>query len=341
MWSEGAAQVATVQGLQASSFERAGQAYRQAIGDEMSADSVRRVCEGFGTDMVEMRAEEVEQAVAVGAVGESPCASRVAAIDPIRDRASLSSDGVMILLREEGWKEVKVTTMAQVEVLAASQRRGEGSRRANDPLVRLHHASYQAGVWDADTMERYQYAEGLRRGLHQCPILSTTNDAAGWIDRITVTNFPTVVSIVDWIHADQRVWDVGNEVLGDGTSAARQWVDAQLDALWDGKALAVAQTIAALPQAATNPLVKQAQGYFQSYHARMDYPAYRAAGYPIGSGAVEGANRSMVQHRMKRPGPGWVRRTAQAMLAALSEWHSNRFEVAWTSASAKLSTNLR
>lgn len=335
-WSEGAAQVATLQGLQAPSFERAAHAYTQALGEAMSADSVRRISQDFGAHIAHVRAVEVEQA---HALGERPALGGVALQEPIPDRASISSDGVMLLLRGEGWKEVKVTAVSRVAVLAASQRPAADRRRSTDPWVRLQHTSYQAGVWDADTMQRYQYAEGLRRGLPRCPLLSSANDAAGWIDRITVANFPGVVSIVDWIHADQRVWAVGNEVFGEGTAEARQWVNAQLDGLWEGKALEVAAAMAAL--ASTRTVVRQAQGYFESYHGRMDYPTYRAAGYPIGSGAVEGANRSVVQHRMKRPGRGWQRSNAQSMLAALCELHSHRFETAWESTSALISTNLR
>ncbi len=288
-WSEGAAQVATLQGLQAPSFALAAKAYHQAIGEEMSADSLRRVSEGFGAELAAVRADEVEQAHAVGAVGERPDTQRVTPIDPIVDRASVSSDGLMLLLRGEGWKEVKVTAISQVAVRDASQRPAGESRRGTDSWVHLQHTSYQAGVWDADTLQRYQYAEGLRRGLLQCPILSSPNDAAGWIGRTTVANFPRAILIVDWIHADQRVWAVGNDVFGEGSASARQWVVPQLDALWDGKALEVVATITALQS--SSDLVRQAKSYFKNNHERMDYPTYRAAGYPIGSGAVEGANR--------------------------------------------------
>jgi len=331
--------VATEQGLQAASFDHAAHAYQKAIGDAMSADSVQRITAGFGDEIGHVRAAEVEQANALGPVGESPRMVRVPPIEPIQDRASISTDGVMIRVRQEGWKEVKVTALSHVEVLSAGERASQRSRRSQDPLVRLQHTSYQAGVWDADTMAQYQYAEGLRRGVPQCPIRTSTNDAACWIDRITTTNFPDIPSIVDWTHANQRVWSVGNEVFGKSTPAAKQWVTSQLDALWDGKALEVAHTIAALN--ANHDVVRQAQGYFESYHARMNYPVYRAAGYPIGSGAVEGANRSVIQLRMKRPGRGWLRHNAQAMLAALCEFHSNRFELAWKSASIANSTNLR
>ena len=37
---------------------------------------------------------------------------------------------------------------------------------------------------------------------------------------------------------------------------------------------------------------------------------------PLGSGMVESAANTVVHHRLKRPGRGWTRDQAQAMLAA-------------------------
>jgi len=75
--------------------------------------------------------------------------------------------------------------------------------------------------------------------------------------------------------------------------------------------------------------VRQAQGYFRGNRKRMRYDEFRAAGYPIGSGTVESGARNVVQPRMRRPGRGWKRENAQAMLAALGELHSGRFRWAW------------
>ena len=81
---------------------------------------------------------------------------------------------------------------------------------------------------------------------------------------------------------------------------------------------------------ATYPeVVQQAPGYFRNNYKRMRYDEFRAAGYPIGSGTVESGARNVVQPRMRRPGRGWERDNAQAMLAALGELHSGRFQWAW------------
>ena len=65
----------------------------------------------------------------------------------------------------------------------------------------------------------------------------------------------------------------------------------------------------------------------------MDYARLRREGYPIGSGTVESGINTVVHHRMKRQGRGWKRQHAQAMMAALGELHSDRFMVAWQTAS--------
>ena len=79
------------------------------------------------------------------------------------------------------------------------------------------------------------------------------------------------------------------------------------------------------------PLAQTASApdYFRTRQNQMQYDQFRAKGWPIGSGVVESAANTVVHHRLKRPGRGWKREYAQAMLAALCELHSHRFEQAW------------
>jgi hypothetical protein len=46
----------------------------------------------------------------------------------------------------------------------------------------------------------------------------------------------------------------------------------------------------------------------------MHYDEYLAKGYPIASGAIEGACRHYVKDRMERAGMSWIKVGAQAML---------------------------
>jgi hypothetical protein len=273
-----------------------------------------------------LREAEVEKAYTVE-VGQRPGEKHIEEVQPVEGRGNISTDGTTILLRGEGRKEVKLAVVSTCEVEPAEQRKGDTTRRGEDPWVKLKAHSCQAGVWDADTMARYQYAEGLRRGLERCPKLSSVNDAAAWIGRITEENFPQAEQIVDWSHAAGWVWKVAHELYEEGSPQAKRWAEGKLDKLWRGKARDVAQAIGHLD--VDEDVVRQAQGYFTSHADRMRYATYRAAGYPIGSGTVESGGKNYVQHRMKRPGPGWCRDSAQSMLAVLSELHSGRFDLAW------------
>jgi hypothetical protein len=333
-WSEGAARVATRQGLLAKSFDLAAEAYADAVGGSMSSDSLRRITEGWGQRVEEQRQEAAERANLPAYRGESPQERRLVPVKPISGQANLSTDGGMVLIREEGWKEVKLTTISEVEVGPAAERpakEGAVSRRGEDPFVKLKGHSYQGGLWDADTMALHQYAEGLRRGIDLCQRLSSVNDGAPWIERITNLNFPKAVQIVDWSHAEGKLWKVSKAVFGEQSPEAKGWVEERLDHLWSGKVKKVETALEELDldQKRWPDEVRQAPGYFEGNRKRMRYDEFRAEGYPIGSGTVESGINCVVHHRMKRPGRGWERSNGQAMLAGLSELHSGRFDQAW------------
>src|SRR5436305_6305060 len=59
---------------------------------------------------------------------------------------------------------------------------------------------------------------------------------------------------------------------------------------------------------------------------RMRYNEYLAAGYPIASGAIEGACRHLVKDRMERAGMHWVVEGAQAMLDVRSVYISGLWD---------------
>ena len=330
--------MAAREGLQARSFEKAASSFSDAVGGPISADSLARITEGFGQKVVDLRSEEVATAGLVAQRGEALADRRLEEVAPIRDQANISTDGAMMLVRGEGWKEVKLTVISAVEVSPASERIGPErvgeagpSRRADDPLVKLLDHSYQAGLWDAETLGQYQYAEGLRRGLDQVAKLSAASDAALWIGRVTALNYPAAVQIVDWSHAAERLYAVAKAVFGEGTAKSNAWVGSRLDELWTGKVGAVVETLSRLDLARDGypAEVQQAPGYFLNNQDRMHYDEYRALGYPIGSGSAESAANTVVHDRLKRPGRGWTRPNSQAMLAALSELQSNRFEDSW------------
>lgn len=323
------ARVAVRQGLQARSFDLASESYEDAVGSAMSSDSLRRLTEGWGSVCADQREEDVDGLYALDPAQETP----VEVVDGIQKRANLSTDGGMMLVRDEGWKEVKLVAISAVRRKTASEEcaHPDGRRYAPwEPQMMLERHSYQAALCHADAMERYQYLEACRRSIPSCGKVSAVSDAAEWIERITHTNFPEATQIVDWFHAAERLWNVGKACFPN-QEKRKEWVQTRLDELWSGQADRVIEAMQALDlaQHTKDELVLQTPGYFARHKDRMQYHQYRVAGYPIGSGTVESSVNIVVHHRLKRQGRGWTRTNAQAMLVALSELHSNRFTWAW------------
>ena len=78
----------------------------------------------------------------------------------------------------------------------------------------------------------------------------------------------------------------------------------------------------------TNPVVR-AVTYFTNQESRMNYPEYQKQYFPIGSGVVEAACKTLVKQRFSRSGSRWRRETLDYVLHArsfiLTEGRWNQF----------------
>ena len=69
--------------------------------------------------------------------------------------------------------------------------------------------------------------------------------------------------------------------------------------------------------------------YFRNQQSRMQYVHYLAQGWPIASGVVEAACKTLVTQRMKCSGMAWGQEGGQAILTLRSLIQSNRWDPAW------------
>jgi hypothetical protein len=301
------------------SYRRAAESFAALTHLSVSKSSLEGLAREYGSALVEQQEEEAA-ALAPGGVGEeweSPAAAG--------ETMAVSLDGVMLHVREEGWKEVKVASFSVVEV---KQRTGQ-----EDPEVQLRGHSYCAGLWDAAVFTRHQWAEGWRRGIQRAKRIVAVSDAAAWIWALVITCYAPCVQIIDWWHALQRVWAIAFAVHGPGSEAAQVWGLQLKEYLWQGQLRALLHALRArwprgqeLPEA-----LRQAVGYLFRQRHRLRYPTFRQAGCPIGSGTVESACKVVVQERLVQAGMRWSRPGAQALLALRCALLSARWETTWRS----------
>jgi len=320
------ARIASRQGLMGKSFAGAAEAVSDAVGCAICKESVRQISQEWGQKVEDAREAMAQQLFDVTVqTPQMPVAD-----NPIAKQATLSSDGGLMHIRGEGWKEVKLVVISSVRPKRSTEMTPSADRRRYapyEPQFMIENHSYQAGLWDADTAGQHQYVEALRRGVPECYKVSAVADGAQWIERITAENFPDMIQIVDWYHLTEKIWFIAQHYYPQ-RAQREQWVNTQLDALWRGD---TAQVMAALDQLppTEDEQVASALGYVGRQQDRLAYHRYRVAGYPIGSGCVESGINTVVHHRLKTQGRGWEPDNAQAMLAALSDLHSGRFTASW------------
>jgi hypothetical protein len=247
--------------------------------------------------------------------------------------------------RDEGWHEMKVVTVAplgpqcEVDPETGRQRKRWGA------------ASYGAGFEEAEDFWYRAYVEACRRGLGTAAVRTVVllGDGAEWIWRQgrAFLALPGVelVEIIDLYHAYEYLWAVGNAVFGAETPAAAAWVEPLKTRLSAEGPAPVQAAVATLAQTLGGPeteeadgeesaavtAVRRARAYLATNAARLDYPAFVARPFPIGSGAVESAGKNVIQARTKGAGMHWSGAGAQAVVSLRTLHRSGRWEAFWQS----------
>jgi len=159
---------------------------------------------------------------------------------------------------------------------------------------------------------------GLREGAHIRYRVALCDGCEALQSRI-VLRFQNFILILDFVHANEYLWDVANSLLGETSEQRLEWVKSRTLQILSGQTV---QVIAELRRIAKNKKTKVAQrkqlhktaNYFERNLPYMNYPTYLSNGYPIASGAIEGACRHFVKDRFELSGMRWLQTGAENLL---------------------------
>lgn len=218
-------------------------------------------------------------------------------------------DGGMVFV-DKRWQEVKLGCLYDLTDRVGTPTRGLLTKRA---VVAIR------GTPEALAARLWPQAAALGAADRRVVVLG---DGAAWIWNMAAELFPDRVEILDWYHADEHISAVARGLYGEGTERAAAWRTTQLDRLATDRIDQLIESLRFLGAhqrtAAKRAAVADLARYLTTNRERLRYQTFRAAGYAIGSGAVESAVSHVVQQRMKRVGMRWRAVGADAMLALRS-----------------------
>jgi hypothetical protein len=299
------------------SFDNAARALNIDWKMQLDGKQVQRWGEALGQTLVDARQKELE------AFKKDV---RPACKQNEHELLVIGMDGGRVQTREKSqetgsrWKEDKVLTIS-------SCLKGDGQDKPPKKLL----STYVATMNDARAFSLLARMEAERRGIRNAVEVIGIHDGGNWIDPLWEERFSCHARILDYYHAVEHLHAVSKAVHPTEENA-KVLAENLETLLWEGKSDLLLKTLANFSTEAGEPMdgdpsthprqvLARNLGYFQKHSTQIDYPTYRAKGWPIGSGITESGVK-LFGKRVKGTEQFWNVAGAEAILALRSKWLS-------------------
>ena len=219
-------------------------------------------------------------------------------------------DGSYILSRENGWTETKVGRVFKAE-----------DNFAQSPKRNI----IKASEYVAHIGSYVEFCEKLSPVLDKFSKVVFIADGATWFWNWVSIFYAHGIQILDFFHAYEKIGQWASSVYKDKTICS-QWCEYAKNLLLDDQ---VGELIIQIQQTHCQGDSQERKEalltYLDNNQHRMLYKTFIAKGYLIGSGAIESAQRSVIQHRMKRSGQRWTLKGGQQILNIRTTRMSNKW----------------
>lgn len=272
-------------------FEEASEEIVLLMGLDVNAKQIERLCHHYGGLLGDIDWQQ--------AYNDS-----VQLRLPLNQVTYVMMDGSMLLTRQkdESWKEVKLCRTFQ------SGDRVENISKGRNYIGQSNYVAHLGNHHDF-------FDKVLDILPCQTPLVFIS-DGAKWIWNWVGEYYPKSTQILDFYHCKEHLFAFAKKYHPKDEDLARKWVDACIDKLLAKKADELLATIKQLP--CNHKELEKEKGklynYLQNNQKRINYGLYKEQGLLFGSGAIESANRDIIQKRMKLSGQRWTLSGAQQML---------------------------
>lgn len=300
------------------SFDDASEDLRHCHGLGVSSSEVARIVHEVGARAHEYLAARDER-------WSEPVSSDrpVFAAEIEAGRLVVEIDGTIVLTRPG--EEHKTVWVARA--FDAATRGAGASGRAH-----ITESRYATG---AGTLEEFKYsvdALANRMGARSAEATAVVADGAPPLWNLLGERLPHAVQIQDYWHVSEHLHALAKDLFGEQSPKAHERGEAWSQLLFDGATGGLIEQLEAerkRRRGAKRQRISRELAYLHAGRHRMDYPRYRAQGWPIGSGAAEGACKHLVKERFGLTGARWRRSDIKDVLALRTAQFNNEWNDLW------------
>ena len=323
-WSEGLIREALWLSGKMSSYGDAAEVLERIGRLGMSQGSIWRRVEKWGAVCEQVLAQEQDQANCLPNRG-----TLIRGIEPKEERLGGSMDGAMVHIRDEGWKELKIGCVFEIEEEWLFDEDTQEMR----PQARATDNTYVAHLGSPQPFGQMMWAEAQQRGWEQSYDTQIVADGASWIWNLTAEHFFDSHQTLDYAHACHYLHQASQLLYPHSDLQATRYLNQTETLLYQGQ---VEQIILDLRKRATShpSSAKELRGianYFETHKRRTHYLELAEEGYLLGSGMVESEAK---QYKARFTGPGmlWSRQGLNHLLPFRTAIMSHSFNDLWAKA---------
>jgi hypothetical protein len=291
--------------------------FARCTGVVLSSRGAPGIIDRTATDLSVWQTERETQEAEAGA-GTLVGGDEVSAL-----RMEIAMDGVMAHI-DGRWQEAKVATILV--------RRLE--TQAEEPTLGAVLARRYVGILGAAQGLAARIIQVIHEaGWERIPLGEILGDGAPWIWPVADTSFPGVRQTLDYDHLREHLYAFAHLQYPNNPAGAMAWVEQKMGALLTDR---VGEVLSALKrmrpwEKAVRHALTQLIGYVERNRTRIRYQEPWHCGLAVGSGAVEGACKHVMQSRVKKAGMRWKHPGFLNVLALRIARLNGTFQALWAS----------
>ena len=204
----------------------------------------------------------------------------------------------MVFVRKEGWKELKLGRIFAQSACYHEKKRGV--------ISQSRQVAHLGNPEDFLTKFDYEVCNTKQ--------IIAISDGARWIWDYWSTNYPEAIQILDFFHLIEKIGLWAVLVIKDSLQR-KDWINLCEKLLLNNEASEVELMIQSIDcQGDKKENQTKLLTYLTNNKQRINYKTYLDDGLFIGSGAMESANKEVVQKRMKLSGQRWTLKGVQQVV---------------------------
>lgn len=196
-------------------------------------------------------------------------------------------------------------------------------------IMRLGRREYVGTTQGVEEFRERLASTLLKNGMKEASAIVLISDGAPWIRRTREQYFPNATQILDLFHLKENVMKFAQYLFSNDKSKYYPWWKAACKLLEDGKwrdLLNQSEVTEYKSMKDTPGGVPNLYQYIWNNRDIIDYPAYKAKGYFVGSGAIESGHKTVMQERIKLAGMRWYQDSAEKLMALRTKLRSSLWE---------------